>query len=325
MLVVGAGGVGSFVGGALVRAGYDVTFYGRGPHFDAIAAQGLDVSSARGTFHVSVATLDDLENSPDFGVILLAVKAHQIEPLAGRLGALARAGSTIVTLQNGVPFWYFDGFGGRLEGARLQSVDPGGTIAAAIDANSVIACVVNAGNRVPRPGTVEHVGDAAYALGTPSGKLTPQVHDLVDALTCAGLDPVADINVRYTIWNKVVGNATLNPVSALTRATAQEIVDDEAIVGLMRDSMEEQLATGRALGFEMPASAEAWVAATRRYGDQRTSMLQDLEAGRALELEPIAGAAIEIAGLLGIEVPATRRLYALTRLLDGTSRRAGEA
>jgi 2-dehydropantoate 2-reductase len=319
-VVIGAGSVGSFAGGSLAHAGFDVTFIGRGAHVRAIAERGLEVHGTRDHFHVRVPSAETVSRMKTPDVALVTVKAHHLESLAGELRALAKSGCAIVTLQNGVPFWYFQGFGGKFEGTRLRSVDPSGALADAIDVGAIVAGVVNTGTRIPSPGVVEQVGELGYALGEPSGEESQRVRDLVAAFSQAGLDAVLDRNIRRTIWIKLVGNAALNPVSALTRATAEQMVDDAATASVLREAMRELCAVGAALGLDMQMSIDDRLAATRGYGDQRTSMLQDLEAGRPLELEPIAGAAVEIAALAGVPIPVARTLYALTRLVEGQSK-----
>lgn len=318
--MIGAGSVGSFAGGSLAHAGFDVTFTGRGAHVRAIAERGLDVRGVRGRFHVRVPTTETVSRAKPPDVALVTVKAHHLESLVGELRGLAESGCAIVTLQNGVPFWYFQDFGGRFEGTRLHSVDPSGVLADAIDVRAIVAGVVNTGTRIPSPGIVEQVGELGYALGEPSGEESQRVRELVRTFSLAGLDAALDRNIRRTIWIKLVGNAALNPVSALARATAEQMVDDEAAATVLREAMRELCALGAAIGLDVTMSIDDRIAATRGYGDQRTSMLQDLEAGRPLELEPIAGAAVEIAALAGVPIPVTRTLYSLTRLLDRGTR-----
>jgi 2-dehydropantoate 2-reductase len=319
-VVVGAGGVGSFVGGSLARAGHEVTLVGRGAHLRAVAERGLSVRGVRASFDVHLPATDDVARVATPDVVLLAVKAHQVAPIAERVGALANEGCTIVTMQNGVPFWFFDGFGGPLAGTRLRTVDPDGSVTGAIATGSVVGCVVNTGTRILQAGTVEQVGTVAYTFGVPNGDATSRARDIVAAFLSAGLGAVLEPNIRREVWMKVASNATLNPVSALTRATAEQMVDDGAVVAVMREAMAEQLAVGAALGLDVRMSIDERIAGNRVFGDQRTSMLQDVEAGRSLEIDAIVGAVVEIAALVGVDVPATRRLYALVRLLDRGSK-----
>ena len=332
-LVIGAGAVGSFVGASLARAGYAVTLVGRGPHLRAIAAGGIAVRSGRATFGVRLPAVETVDIASDADIVLVAVKAHQLGPIAADLGALGQRGATIVTMQNGIPFWFFEGFGGPLEGVHLASVDPGGRIADRLRASSIVACVVNAGTRIPRPGVVEQVGDRSYALGAVAGSLAP-LEPLTRAFVEAGLDAGVADDVRDVVWQKLVGNAVLNPVSALVRATTAEIVDAPAVRALLAEAMGELVALGAALGFGAGAPIPQRLERTRGFGDQRTSMLQDVDAGRPLEIGPIVGAAVEIGTLAGVPLPATRRLHALVELLDrkvraaeprhGMAARAGE-
>jgi 2-dehydropantoate 2-reductase len=314
--VVGAGSIGSFVGASLADAGYDVTLVGRGDHVAAMRAAGVEVRGVRRSFRVAVRATDVVADAGRVDYVLLTVKAHQVSLVAPLLGPLLHEETVVVTMQNGIPWWYFAFGAGPLAGAQLVSVDPGGAIAREIEARRVVGSAVFSGARLLAPGVVRQSGDLDYAFGEPAGGDSPRLARLVNACVQAGLDATADRDIRHTIWVKLLGNTTFNPISALTRATALEMVDDPAVSALVKRAMEEQIALGRQAAIDVSVSVDARVARTRLLGDQRTSMLQDVEAGRRLEIEPILGAVVEIADRLAAAIPATRALYALVRLLD---------
>ncbi len=221
-----------------------------------------------------------------------------------------------MTTQNGIPWWYFSVGGGPLAGTSLRSVDPDGTIAAHIDLRRVIAGAIYSGARLLAPGVVKQSGDLDYVFGEPSGAQTQRLADLVAALQRAGIDAVARSDIRQTIWTKLLGNTTFNPISALTRATAIEMVEDRQVAALVSAAMTEQVELGKLIGVDVAISVDARIARTALLGGQRTSMLQDVDAGRRLETEGILGPVVEIADRVGAAIPVTRHLYALIRLLD---------
>lgn len=314
--IVGAGSIGSFVGASLAEAGFDVTLVGRGEHLRAIRERGIEVRGVRREFTVRVRATDLLSDVGVVDAILLTTKAHHVASVAPGLAPLMHDETFIVTMQNGVPWWYFEFGGGALAGSRLTSVDPDGTIARTVDTRRVIGSAINSGARLLAPGVVRQSGELHYAFGEPNGLLTARLQSLVDASARAGLDAVSDSNIRRTIWIKLIGNTTFNPISALTRATAAEMVGDERTVRLVREMMEEQVALGRRIGIDTDVSIEERIERTRILGDQRTSMLQDVEAARPLEIDAILGAVVEIADRVEAPLPATRRMLALVRLLD---------
>ncbi len=249
------------------------------------------------------------------------MKAHQLSAAAPQLGYLLGDETVVVTTQNGIPWWYFQFGGGALTGASLRSVDPDGAIAASVDLRRVIAGVIYSGARLLAPGVVKQSGDLDYVFGEPDGAQTERLQALVAALQRAGVDAVARTDIRHVIWTKLLGNTTFNPISALTRATASEMVEDPAVAALVRGAMVEQVALGARIGVEIAISVDARIARTALLGAQRTSMLQDVDAGRPLETDAILGAVVEIADRIGAEIPATRGLYALIRLLDRSLQR----
>jgi 2-dehydropantoate 2-reductase len=255
--------------------------------------------------------------------VLVAVKAHALAPLAPRLAAWAGRGAAVVTLQNGLPHWFFEGVAGVLHGKHLRSVDAEGALAAALPAAAIVAAVVNVGARIPAPGVVEQIGDRSFILGEAGGGASDRAAALVEAFAGAGLEATVDDDIRLPIWRKLAANAALNPVSALCRAGLAVMVDDPQVAALIAVVVDEMLAIGRASGLDVDLPRAAFLEKARAYGDQRTSMLQDLDAGRPLEIGPILDAPLEVAAVLGVAVPTARHLAALVHLLDATAAQRG--
>ncbi len=320
--VVGAGAIGAYVGASLARGGRDVTLIARGAHLDAMRAHGVRVLSERGDFQANVTATDDGTKHGPFDCIIVSLKGHQ---LAGMLPAIERMShdrTQIVPMQNGIPWWYFQRVGGPLEGTALESVDPGGTLAAAFDPANVVGCVIYCSTEIASPGVIHHLEGTRFVLGRPDGTVDPAIEQISADLTAGGLKAPIEPDLRAQIWLKILGNAALNPISALTRATIAGMLRDRGIEQLVRDIMTECAAVAAALGVELPVSIERRIDGARRVGDHKTSMLQDLELGRALEVDCITGAVCELGGLLGVPTPVTCQVHALTRLLDTYSRAA---
>jgi len=301
--VLGAGGIGGFVAAALARSGADVGILARGAHLAAIRERGLRVESELGALHVRLPASDALADLGPRDVLLATAKAHQWLGLLDQVAPYARAGSTVVTLQNGVPFWF-------ARDPELESVDPGGRIGALFPDAQVVGGVVHASGTVAEPGVVVQSGGMRYPLGDPAGGVGPVARALVAAFAAAGLAPEADEDIRQTVWLKLVNNVGLNPVSTLRRVTVRAMLADSASRAEVRGLMLEAIAVGRAIGAIGEVDVDARIAYASRIADVKTSMLQDYERGRALETGPILGAAIELADRSGIEVPLMRAAFA---------------
>ncbi|MBV8723275.1 MAG: 2-dehydropantoate 2-reductase [Candidatus Eremiobacteraeota bacterium] len=299
--VVGAGAIGGFIAGALARAGIDVAVVARGEHLAAMRAHGLSVESDIGTFTVTVDAADDVRALGAFDALLLTFKAHQWPALLPQLQPYART-TTIATLQNGLPFWY-------VRRPPLESVDPGGRIGALFDDEHVVGGVVHVSGHVPHPGKIVHSGGTRYVLGPPQGGSSERAQQLVDLFARAGLAPEADPNVRHTVWLKLVNNVGLNPVSTLRRLTIAPLLADPQARADVRALMEETLRVGQALGVVADVDIDARIAYAARLRDVKTSMLQDYERSRPLEIEPMLGAVIELAARLAVDVPHLRAAY----------------
>ncbi|MGB8519135.1 MAG: 2-dehydropantoate 2-reductase [Candidatus Tumulicola sp.] len=311
--IVGAGAIGGFLAGALARSGVPVAIVARGEHLRAIAGRGLEIESDLGRFTAQVEASDDLRTLGTFDAVVCTFKAHQWKPLLPQLEAVARDGATLVTLQNGLPFWY-------VRDPPLRSVDPEGRVAALFPDERIAGGVVHVSGTVVAPGRIVQSGGTRYVLGDPRGGVTPRVTALIDLLRAAGLDAEADPDVRSTVWLKLVNNVGLNATSALRGMRIRPLLADAESRDDVRTLMLEALNVGRAFGFAGETDVDARIAYAARLADVKTSMLQDLERGRELELEPILGAVVELAERCGVEVPRIRANYAALRALDAKAR-----
>ena len=262
------------------------------------------------------AVTDDPAEVGSVDVVFLSLKAHSLASMAGRLAPLLGAETPVVAAQNGIPWWYFQRYSGPLEGARLETVDPAGVIAAAIDAWRVIGCVIYCSATVVEPGVIEHTEGTRFSIGEPDGERSPRCRRISEAFQRAGLKCPIRTRIRHDIWVKLMGNAALNPISALTGCTVREVLENAETRALVRRVMEEVAAVAARLGVEMGISVEQRIAGAEGVGEHRTSTLQDLEAGRPLELEALCGAVVELADRLGVPVPSTRAVYACAKLLE---------
>ena len=311
--IVGAGATGGFLGAHLARAGAEVILIARGSHLAAMRERGVTVRSGGEEFTAHPDCTDDLSSIGRAEVVILTLKAHSIPGLAPAIGAALAPGASVVSAQNGIPWWYFPD-------RHLETVDPGGVIASNIPYDSVVGCIVYPATRIIEPGLVEHVEGNRFTLGEPDGSRSERVQAIAAALVGAGLKAPIQTRIRNEIWLKLLGNATLNPISALTRATLQQIVTSAATHDLVRTLMEEVDAVARALDVEVPLTIEKRMEGAAASGGHRTSMLQDLEAGRPLEVEALIGAVVELADGAGVAVPSLRTVYGLTKLLDQVNR-----
>jgi 2-dehydropantoate 2-reductase len=314
--VAGAGAIGAYVGALLSRAGCDVTLIARGPHYDALDQHGVRVKSINGDFEARPRVVDSPDAAGAADVVFLGVKAHSLPALAPRLRSIFQPDTTVVSMQNGLPWWYFEG------PERLENTDPGGVIAAAIEPERVIGSIVYLSTEVIEPGVVRHTEGNRISLGEPDGTRSERCRIIAEALVRAGLRAPITAHIRQEIWVKLLGNIAFNPISALTGATLAGMVRDPDVAALTRSIMAETECVARKLGIEMPITIEQRMAGAQKVGEHKTSMLQDLEAGRPLELDAIAGAALELGKRLGVEMPHTRAVYACAKLLERQRRAA---
>jgi len=324
-LIAGAGAIGGYIGACLARAGQDVTLFARGPHLRAIEERGLAVIGAGGDFQVHPNVTGDLAQAGPADVIVLGVKAHSLTQLAPLLQPLIGEDTTVVSTQNGIPWWYFPGGGSRLPELRLERVDPGGIIGAAIDPARVVGSIVYLATEIVEPGVIRHTEGNRISLGEPDGSRSPRCRAIAEALIQAGLRCPVTTHIRQEIWAKLLGNVAFNPISALTRGTLAGMARDPGVRDIVRSIMTEVAAVANQLGVEIPISIEQRIAGAEKVGEHKTSMLQDLEAGRPLELDAVVGAVVELGERLGIAMPHTRTVYACARLLEAAGARRGAA
>ena len=312
--VVGAGAIGGFLGAQLARSGQEVILIARGPHLAAMRSGGVTVRHGGKEFTAYPECTEDISALSRAEVVFLTLKAHSIPQVAEAIGSSLADGACVVGAQNGIPWWYF-------EDRHLESVDPGGVIARNIPYKLVVGCIAYPAAQVVEPGIIELLEGNRFTLGEPDGSRSERVQSISTMLAKAGLKAPIQTRIRTEIWLKLLGNATFNPVSALTRATLVEMVTSPAPRELVRTLMEEVDAVARALGVEVPLSIEKRMDGAAATGAHKTSMLQDLEAGRPLEVDALLGAVVELADGEGVPVPSLRVVYGLTKLLDESRRR----
>jgi len=315
-LIAGAGAIGAYIGARLARAGYDVTLFARGPHLKAMQSHGVRVTSAEGDFEVRPRIVGALEEAGQADVVFLGVKAHSLPQLVPQLQPVLGPDTIVVSTQNGVPWWYFQNFGGEWDGLRLERVDPGGVISAAIEARRVIGSIVYFSTEIVEPGVIQHTEGNRISLGEPDGTRSDRCRKIAEALVASGLRCPITAHIRQEIWVKILGNASLNPVSALTRCTLVQMVRDPGVAEVIRNVMREVEAVSKTLGIELPISIDQRMAGAEKVGEHKTSMLQDLEAGRPMELEALVGSVVELGEKVGVPMPHTRTIYHCAKLLS---------
>jgi 2-dehydropantoate 2-reductase len=314
--IVGAGAIGAFVGAMLAKAGENVTLIARGPHLRAMQERGVRVRGEIGEFQAHPAATDDPANVGEVDVVLLTLKAHSLPAMAPRLAPLIRAQTTVVSAQNGIPWWFFYRHGGPWEGTQLESVDPGGVITQHIDSARVIGCIVYPSTSIIEPGVIEHTEGNRFAIGEPDGSKSERCRALADVFIKAGLRCPIRTNIRHDMWVKLMGNVAYNPISALTGATLIEIVQCTETRELAVAIMREAESVAEKLGIELGVSIEQRLAGAEKVGHHKTSMLQDIEAGRPTELEAIVGAVVELGEKIGVDLPNTKSVYERVKLLE---------
>jgi 2-dehydropantoate 2-reductase len=314
--VVGAGAIGGYVGGWLAAAGEDVTFIARGANLDAIRRNGIRVTGEDGKEVVArPAVFDKTADAGKQDCVILAVKAHQVAPIAADIAALCDDHTSIVTMQNGIPWWYFHKLGGRYEGTVVRSADPDGSIASVIDANRVIGSVVYPAAVLEAPGVVHVVEGRRFALGELDGSTSERAQAISAAFTRAGFKAPVISDIRSEIWLKLWGNLSFNPISALTHSTLVGLLQYPLTRQLSIDMMREAEIVANKLGITFRVGIDKRVAGAEKVGEHKTSMLQDIEAGRPIELEALVGAVVELGRLTETPTPHIDAVYALVSLL----------
>ena len=314
--MLGAGAIGGYVGAALARGGADVTLIARGPHLAALAEHGVRVLSPRGDFTAHPPATAGLAAVRDADVVFVALKAYSLPEIAPRLGPLLAPGAAVIWAQNGIPWWYCQSLPDPAGSLALTSVDPGGVIGASIAPGHNVGCVVYCATEIIEPGVIRHIEGTRFSLGEPDGAKSPRCERISAAFTAGGLKAPVDTRLRDQIWLKLAGNVAFNPVTALTGATLGQLGELPEMRDLLRAVFAECAAVAGRLGVRFPVSLDRRLEAGLAVGDHKTSMLQDLEAGKRLELDCMTGAVAELAAQLDVEVPHIRTIHACAKLLD---------
>jgi len=314
-LIAGAGAIGAYIGARMALAGFDVTLHARGPHLKAMQERGVQVKTATGDFEACPKISGNLDEVGPVDVVFLGVKAHSLPQLVPHLKPVLGPHTTVVSTQNGLPWWFFQNIGGQWDGLRLERVDPAGVVSGAIAAPRVIGSIVYFSTEIIAPGIIQHTEGNRISLGEPNGNRSDRIRKIAEALVASGLRAPVTTHIRNEIWVKILGNVAFNPVSALTGATLVRMVRDSDVCNLVREIMKEAEAVGNRLGLELPVSIEQRIAGAEKVGEHKTSMLQDLEAGRPLELEAVVGAIVELGERVGVPMPHTRTIYSCAKLL----------
>ncbi|HEV8390486.1 MAG TPA: 2-dehydropantoate 2-reductase [Dongiaceae bacterium] len=311
--IYGAGAIGGLIGAHLARIGEEVTLIARGEHLSAMRAKGLRVTTASGAFVVKPRVTDDPAEAGPQDYVIVALKAHQVAGIADRMAALLGPRTAVVTAANGVPWWYFHGLAGPLRDRRLASIDPDGKQWTLIGPERAIGCVVYLAAEILAPGEIRHIENDRLTLGEPDGSASERVAALRRAIIATGLKSPIKTDIRTEIWIKLWGNVAFNPISALTGATLKAICEDPATRAVAKSIMNEAERVAAKLGITMPIDVETRINGAASVGEHKTSMLQDFERGRPIELDAIVGAVAELGDIVGVETPMVDAIYALTR------------
>ena len=312
--IYGAGAIGGWLGVHLARQGCTLSAVARGATLEALQQVGLELRQGDEEMVVSLKARANPAELGEQDLVIVAVKAPAMADVARHMAPLLGPQTVVLTAMNGVPWWFLQGFGGALSGTTLQSVDPSGVIAQHIPADRVIGCVVHASSSVDMPGVIRHHFGNGLILGEPSGADTPRLRALVDLLVQAGFNATASAQIQKDVWYKLWGNMTINPISAFTGATTDVILDDPLVRGFVSSVMLEAKAVGERIGIPIAQTPEDRHAVTRKLGAFRTSMLQDVDAGKPVELDALVSAVRELGGLTGVATPFTDALLGLSRV-----------
>jgi 2-dehydropantoate 2-reductase len=318
--IVGAGAIGGYLGAKLALAGEQVTFIARNKNLAAINAQGFTLLLPDGSSQhaSSVRAVQDPAEAGPQDVVLLTTKAHQLRDLLPGLRALFGPETLVVTMVNGVPWWYFQRLGGPFDGTALTSVDPDGALAAGIEVDRLIGSIVYPAAELVEPGVVKLIEGNRFSLGELDGQRSPRIEALSRSMMAAGFKAPVSRDIRSEIWIKLWGNLSFNPISALTHATLEDICRFPPGRELVARMMREAQAIGEKLGVEFKVSLEQRIAGAEAVGAHKTSMLQDVEHGRGLELQALVGSVVELARITETPAPTIEAIYAATALLANT-------
>jgi len=313
--VLGAGAIGAYVGAALARGGAEVHLIARGENLEALRARGVRVRSDRGDFEAHPPATDDSRDIGPVDFVFLGLKAHQYATSGPLLEPLLHDETAVVAGQNGIPWWYFHRLAGPYEGRRIEAVDPGGAVSRVIPPERAIGCVAWPGTELAEPGVVEHKEGTRFSIGEPDGSISERCEQFSEAMIAGGLKCPIEERLRDDIWVKLMGNVAFNPLSILTRATLADMCGHEETRALVAKIMAESLEIARAVGAGPSVSIEKRLSGAEGVGEHKPSTLQDLEAGKPLELAALVDAVVELADLTGVEAPSLRAVAAASNLL----------
>ena len=311
--VFGAGAIGGLLGVRLAQAGAEVTFVARGPHLAAMRADGVTLRSGGETLTVHPRCVADAAEAGVQDAVIVTLKAHSLPAAAPAIATMMGGETALVTAVNGVPYWYFHGVDGAFRDRRVESVDPGGVLWDTLPPAQAVGCVVYPAAEVVAPGVIEHTYGDRFILGEPDGSRSARVEALSKLLIAGGLKAPIRPRIRDEIWVKLWGNLTFNPVSALTGATLDRITGTPELRGLCRMMMQEAQAVGEALGVRFGVSVDKRIEGAAEVGAHKTSMLQDLERGRPMEIDALLGAVVELGAMTGQPMPVCSGVLALVR------------
>ena len=317
--IVGAGAIGGYMAVRIANAGHDVSVIARGPHLAAIKSRGMKLIEENDEFVAENLTATEFvgELGP-MDVVLLALKAHQIAPIVNDMSVLLGPNTVIVTLQNGIPWWYFQNFDGEYANRVVETVDPGGLLFKSIDPDRLIGCIAYPAATISKPGVIQHIEGNRFPVGELSGMKTERVQMVSDLFTESGFKSRILDDIRSEIWLKLWGNLTFNPISALSHSTLVDICQFPLTRQLAATMMAEAQTVGERLGAHFRIPMEKRIAGAESVGKHKTSMLQDVEAGKPMEIESMLGAVIELAEVTRVQTPTLRAIYACVSLLDKT-------
>lgn len=322
--VVGAGGIGGLLAARLAQSGEDVTVIARGPHLAAIRANGLKLIEENGSESVSrIAATDKITDVSEQDLVILGMKAHQVAAVVRDLPAMYGRDTAVLTAQNGIPWWYFMRVSGPHENRRLESVDPGGVIADNLPSDRVLGSVVYPAAEITEPGIIKHIEGNRFSISEIDNSKTERVTRVSEALQKAGFKAPVVSDIRAEIWTKLWGNLSFNPISALTHATLEDICKYQPTRDAAARMMREAQAVGEALGIRFRIPLEKRIAGAEAVGPHKTSMLQDIEAGRAIEADALIGSVIELGQVANVPTLQIETVYACVKLLAATLANAG--
>ena len=312
--IYGAGAIGSYLGAELALTGYEVSLIARGPHLEAMQASGLTLLIEGEKKVVQVACTDDPAQVGPQDYVIITLKAHSVSPVVEQMVPLLGPETAVVTAQNGIPWWYCHKLKGPLEDQLLESADPGGRIWNVLGPERAIGCVVYPSCEIVEPGVIKHIQGKRFMLGEPDGSKSERVLALSEALMAAGLKAPVRPRIRDDIWLKLWGNVSFNPVSVLTLATLEQITADDGVRGVVRDLMTEAQGVAHALGVKFPVDVDKRISWAGDVGAHKTSMLQDLESGRPMEIDALVATVSEMGRLAGVPTPTIDVVLAMVRL-----------